>query len=254
MIRLEPCPIPAQLTEEKQDELTAEYKRNKKKRVWRKSYIEQALLKMSHNKCCYCECKLGEESKYLEVDHFFPKDIYPDKVVEWENLLPSCKRCNTKKGSHDTGKEPIIHPVKDGPREHLYLKNYQIRAKNDSLLGETTIGILDLNDSARLTIKRLDIGEKLSQRLSILNALAVKCFKNGCLSNEDKDRLFKGVKALLGECIPTAEYGATAAAVLLEDEFYISIRKKFIENGLWDDELEELENKAKECALDTVRT
>ncbi len=253
MIRLEPYSKPAQLTKEKQEELTAKYKESEKS-VWQQPYIKRALLEMSHNKCCYCECKIDEESKYLEVEHFLPKNIYPDKVVEWENLLPSCKRCNIKKGAHDTGIEPIIHPVRDNPKEHLYLnlKDYQFSAKDNSRLGNTTLNVLYLNDYKRLTEKRTDIGESLVQSLDLLNAFAVECFGNGNLSKEDKERLLIGVKVLLRECIPSSEYSAAAATVLLEDEYYIRIKRMFIDNGLWNDHLGELEDKAKTCALDTV--
>lgn len=98
MIRLYRPNCPQQLTDTVKDELTQEFI-NTGKNVWAKTYIKSALLAMSHNKCAYCECKLDEESKYMEVEHFLPKDDYPNQVVDWNNLLPSCKRCNTKKGN-----------------------------------------------------------------------------------------------------------------------------------------------------------
>ena len=43
-------------------------------------------------------------------------DDYPDEVVDWDNLLPSCKRCNTTKGTHDVVTEPIINPFDIDPK------------------------------------------------------------------------------------------------------------------------------------------
>jgi uncharacterized protein (TIGR02646 family) len=116
MIKLQAVAKPLQLTNEKVKQLTAEYKQSEKA-VWKKTYITQTLLLMSFDKCCFCETKLNEESKYLEVEHFHPKSLYPDEVVSWTNLLPICKRCNGKKWNHDTKLEPIIHPVKDNPKK-----------------------------------------------------------------------------------------------------------------------------------------
>ncbi|OQY54394.1 MAG: hypothetical protein DRR08_10845 [Candidatus Parabeggiatoa sp. nov. 2] len=101
MIRLQPIGKLNKLTDDVVQELTTCYVTNGTS-VWKKPYIIRALLKMSSDKCCYCECNVTEESNYLEVEHFQPKSLYPDKVVVWDNLLPSCKRCNGTKRDHDT--------------------------------------------------------------------------------------------------------------------------------------------------------
>ena len=42
---------------------------------------------MTHHKCAYSEVVLGENSTYIEINHFYPKSLYPDKVVEWGNCV-----------------------------------------------------------------------------------------------------------------------------------------------------------------------
>ena len=37
----------------------------------------------------------------MEVEHFEDKKNNPNKVIEWENFLPSCKRCNGSKFTQD---------------------------------------------------------------------------------------------------------------------------------------------------------
>jgi hypothetical protein len=39
--------------------------------VWNFDELKEALLWTSYGKCAYCECRLSEESKYVEVEHFF---------------------------------------------------------------------------------------------------------------------------------------------------------------------------------------
>lgn len=45
-------------------------------------------------RCAYCEDSVGDE-----IDHFRPKNLYPDQVFVWKNYLPSCAPCNRTKGS-----------------------------------------------------------------------------------------------------------------------------------------------------------
>ncbi len=46
------------------------------------------------NRCCYCE-----DSNADEVEHMFPKSIYPGKTFVWENYLYSCGSCNRSKSN-----------------------------------------------------------------------------------------------------------------------------------------------------------
>ncbi len=85
---------------------------------------------MSNGKCCYCETKLVEEGKYMQVDHYPPKSKYPYEVLEWENLLLSCGMCNNKKRAYDTALEPIINPTEHKPKEYLHLRNFLYVSKN----------------------------------------------------------------------------------------------------------------------------
>ena len=40
-------------------------------------------------RCQYCE-----DSAADEVEHFYPKDLFPEYCFSWENYLYSCGRCN----------------------------------------------------------------------------------------------------------------------------------------------------------------
>lgn len=58
--------------------------------------VRQVLRRMCRgpNRCMYCE-----DSSADQIDHFRPKDFYPDHVFVWANYLWACGRCNRRKGN-----------------------------------------------------------------------------------------------------------------------------------------------------------
>lgn len=201
---------------------------------------------MSNNKCAYCEAPLDVSGSYMEVEHFFPKSKYPDKVVEWENLLPSCKRCNVKKGNHDPNKEGIINPTYHNPKEHLYLKRYNIVGSDE--LGSSTVSILGLNDMDTLVLNRFKISEELISKLdSIWDDIQI------CKVTEVKPSRMKKIRntmeSLLKLIQKNKNYSGTLSAILLNEENYRYIKNYFIENDLWDEEFVALEKSAESICL-----
>ena len=129
MIRLIRPDKPQKLAEQ-EVELTKKFESDKTAAVWKKAFIQAPLLKMTHNKCSYCERLIGKTSgQDVHIDHFKCKDKYPDFVVEWNNLLPSCARCNRNKSNHDTVDQPIINPAEMNPKDYLLSPNIGIVAK-----------------------------------------------------------------------------------------------------------------------------
>jgi uncharacterized protein (TIGR02646 family) len=238
MILLKAVPRPAQLTDEVVRQLTELFKADKSQRVWDKLYIKEALLLMSHGKCCYCECKIDEESKYLEVEHYHPKDKYEDEVLAWENLLPACKRCNGKKRNHDSKIDPIIHPVKTDPRQELAYSNYLF--KSTTVLGQTTVDVLDLNDRKRLVDKRYSIGEKTKDMLAIAIDL-IKSNDNFELSLNFQIRVYNILRNIMREGQPNSAYSAVVATAILTGDAYHTIKQTLSNLSLWDVDMQQLE-------------
>lgn len=109
--------------------------------------IKSLLVPNLDTKCAFCE-SMPNESGYIEIEHYLPKSIYPNKTYSWENLLPSCKRCNLKKLSLDTGKFPIVKPDIENPSDYFTYNNIKMIVKEDALDKEKaarTITRLDLN-------------------------------------------------------------------------------------------------------------
>ena len=73
--------------------------------VYRKPYVKEAIEKVFHRKCAYCETFYIVNSP-VDVEHFRPKGAvvvekekkpgYYWLASEWTNLLPSCIKCNRK--------------------------------------------------------------------------------------------------------------------------------------------------------------
>ena len=235
MIKLSRTNPPSKLTQDKIDELTKEFKMTGNS-VWRKTYIQRALSDMSHNKCAFCECKLGEESKYMEVEHFYYKDKYKERVVEWDNLLPACKRCNISKSTHDVGIVPIINPCKEEPNEHMLFKAYRFYKKADSELGKNTIEVLDLNNHEKVVMSRFLLGEKIVEKIEEILGLM-----DGERFNETdvrlRNKIIRGISTVLKYSDEEEEYSATMASIIYNDENYKEIKRKLIEKGWWSEEM-----------------
>lgn len=243
MIKINRIAHPVELTEAVVKAKTEEYK-GAEKAVWKEDYIKTALMTMSHNKCCYCECDLTVESNYMEVEHFHDKKDYPDEVVVWENLLPSCKKCNVSKGSHDTIAEPIINPSTDTPQSHMRLKN-GVRFRGKDSIGRMTVGVLNLNDFDRHITPRTQIVDAISNKIEEFKEKADDYISDENTSSNKKTRLRNGVLDLLRSSQPEKPYSAIRSTAVLTDDEYELLKNGLRQLSLWTDEMEDLESRMK---------
>jgi len=69
------------------------------------------------NRCAYCEDSLADE-----VEHIYPKDIFPGKVFSWKNYTYACGPCNGPKNNKFSiflstdGSEQNITPLRPNQR------------------------------------------------------------------------------------------------------------------------------------------
>lgn len=244
MIRLTRPGHPKKLTPDYQKEKTAEFKAFGNS-VWNCDFIRSPLREMSHGKCAFCECKLEEESKYLEVEHFAHKNKYPDRVMMWANFLPACRRCNGKKSTHDTILTPIINPADEDPRDSLRFRNYRFEGSNSK--GCATVEVLDLNDYERLMLSRFKIGSKVLDQLSDL-ARTIQTFTPDPSDVRASNRVVRKLKSLLDEGQPSAEYAATVATVMIYSGNYATVKSELERHCLWSAELDYLDRSMRSIA------
>jgi uncharacterized protein (TIGR02646 family) len=242
MIQLQAVPAPTELTAEVVAKLTAQFQEDGSS-VWQKDYIKKALLEMSNYKCAYSEVKLQEEGKYMEVEHFLPKSIYPDKVVEWNNLLPASKFCNGKKGDRT---HKVIHPIKDNPKHHLYMVDNVLYGKTQE--GRNSVIILGLNDPDHLLKPRYEIRSATQNELH-KQYLQVISFSQNPNGNQELE-IIHALENLLKNGNRKEAYSATIATTILNDPHFKEIRRIFTEQNIWNVELQNLEDELSFCSLD----
>lgn len=254
MIKLTRPDKPIELTDDKEKELISDFKESGKS-VWRKDYIVEALKEMSHNKCSFCETKLGTQARELQVEHFHCKDEYPDEVVEWNNLLPACRQCNSNKGIIDTYKSPFIDPSIDDPRDYFYLKQCMIRSKDNDVnsKGRKTVDRLQLNHRERLVNPRLTIYAAMQTKLADIHNKAISMISRADGKQYNRGFIINGLKDILIMAQPDAEYSAFMATIILDEEDYQETKEILLKLDLWDDDLDNLHRIAESIKLDTTK-
>ncbi len=235
MIKLERALTPVKLTPTFVAIKTAEFISNETT-VWNIDWLKESLLELSYGKCAYCECDLKEESKYMEVEHFEDKANNPNKVLDWANLLPSCKRCNGSKSTHDVKVDPIINPFIDTPSIHLALRLYRFKSKDQK--GRNTIDVLDLNHTERVVKKRFEVGEQLEKTIEKAFEKLESYELNPIIQRRNK--LLGIVEDILLECQKESIYSATCSTILHSNSNFLHIKRKMQEHGIWLKELEDL--------------
>lgn len=116
--------------------------------------VKAALVRMFRGKCAYCESKVTGVT-YGQIEHFYPKGKYVDRVFQWENLLLSCDLCNTvqHKGTKlpldGDGSPLLIDPTSVVPEAHLLFSwNPRVRLAcvyGRDARGKETVQTFDLN-------------------------------------------------------------------------------------------------------------
>lgn len=93
---------------------------------WNKKIVNN----LNTRTCLYCNREYivnfidsGKSKTTAELDHFFPRSLYPFLSISFYNLIPSCKTCNSKlKGDEDTFKNKILYPYEESLDKNLEFK------------------------------------------------------------------------------------------------------------------------------------
>lgn len=225
--------------------LLEEFKATKKP-VWRIEALKEALLETTHGECAYCETPLGEGAAYIEVEHFRHKDVYGDFAITWSNLLPSCRRCNAKKGAHDVVQYPIINPYETNPRDHFKFECFRLAPMTE--LGKETVEVLDLNDTQRLGMVRWKLSERLKKAVNTCHVVLERYKLDRRVRS--RNSLIEKLEDILLECQPTSSYSASAATILHSDSAYYQLIRQIKLLGDWTDELELMHARSRGIAFE----
>lgn len=118
-------------------------------------------------RCMYC-C----DSHGTDIDHFWPKAEYPERMFRWPNLLLSCTECGRFKGRQfpvENGDPRLVDPTAEDPWQFLdfdpelgvVVARYDMASSAENPKGVETVRVLQLdrrealNDGYRKTWRRL---------------------------------------------------------------------------------------------------
>ena len=143
--------------------------------------VRDALMRLFHGKCAYCESRLGA-TQVGDVDQFRPKirameldgTVAPDHywwlAYDWDNLLLACAVCNRSKATRFPTERPraeapargaelrreralLLDPCVDRPEKELVFTDEGV-VVSDTPRGRATIEILALNREALVAARR----------------------------------------------------------------------------------------------------
>lgn len=237
MIKLTLPNRPIDLTAKKEQELVDRFKIDKKDSVWQIDFIKNAVFKIAYGKCAYSETVLIEEGKYMQIDHFYPKDIYADKVVEWGNLLPSLNHCNRAKWKTDPLVLKLVNPLFDDPKCHFYFIKGYLYSK--SIEGRNTINCMNLDDSLRLLKPRTLLLKEVENSLEDLSPWIKK----------DINYFMKRLKEVMIKGTKRHAYSAAVSTCILSNNNYRLYYNYLNSHGLWGTSFQIIENGLNFCSL-----
>lgn len=120
---------------------------------YRHQEIKDAVINITRGKCVFCESYI-EAIDYTNIEHFYPKSVYPKLTFQWSNLFPACRKCNIPKTDRDTKKEPIVHPVLDNGEDYFSYKDLKIEVHPSAPDPNKAKNTIDFCKLDRLTLVR----------------------------------------------------------------------------------------------------
>lgn len=129
-----------------------EWQRARQTRLLREDVLE-ALKRMmgERERCMYCL-----DSHRTDIEHFWPKAPYPERMFLWLNLLLCCAECGRLKGDRFPlleGQSLMIDPTAEEPWEHLdfdpttgnIVPRFDLNIDGWSAKGQATVDVLQLD-------------------------------------------------------------------------------------------------------------
>ncbi len=201
--------------------------------------VKAALRTAQHDKCCFCEAKLGH-AQFGDVEHFRPKastrqspDAPPTTgyywlAYAWKNLYLSCEVCNRRHkqclfplanpdqrvSSHHRSadleaEQPLfVDPGAEDPMAFIEFRREYAAAVAGNARGKATIKALALNRPA-LTEHRRDRRELLRSLLTML-AIAVRRE----LSDGNVHECTQALNKIIGAVADDSEYSSMVRSLL----------------------------------------
>ena len=88
---------------------------------WKTDEVVKLFGKINNERCSFCTHRITYFKKEMTIEHIELKSKRPEKAFEWDNLLCSCRRCNTIRSSKPYKKREYIDPTKENNVEEYFI-------------------------------------------------------------------------------------------------------------------------------------
>ena len=196
-------------------ESTYEAQITKAKATWGKSNktfdeIKKKLRQMLNDtdRCAYCEDSYADE-----IEHIYPKSIYPEKTFVWENYLYACGPCNGPKNSQfalidSVGQLQNITPPLKIPEDYVFRRPAALQAALIDPRVENPLQFLELDITSTFRFVPA-IGLNAQDHLRALFTIRVLRLNDREYLVKAREKAFENYKARLKEYIEERNKGAT---------------------------------------------
>lgn len=88
------------------------FKRHQGTYQYNTAETKQEFEKMNHKRCSFCTKRISDFNTEMTIEHIETKSSCPEKIFQWDNLLCSCRTCNTKRGRKKYKADIYLDPSK----------------------------------------------------------------------------------------------------------------------------------------------
>lgn len=88
------------------------YKKSKNRLKYNTKETKTLFDKMNFRRCTFCGQPIEDFNKNMTIEHIKLKSTFPEKIYEWNNLLCSCKTCNTERSTNECDDNLYLDPTK----------------------------------------------------------------------------------------------------------------------------------------------
>ena len=130
--------------------------------------MEAALVRIiwlrARSRCEYCQLHQLFDELTFQIDHAIARKHHGETIAR--NLVLSCFRCNSSKGSDIAGRDNLTRKLAPlfNPRRHRWARHFRWDGPylfGLTAIGRVTIDVLKINDSDRVKFRESLIAEGL---------------------------------------------------------------------------------------------
>lgn len=145
--------------------------------------LRQHILEEQGNCCAYTEIHLSSVEN-CHIDHYYTRNLYPEKTFDYNNMLVSCNSENyaakykDKQIKRKEDYSGLIHPVNDNPSEYIeFTLTGRVVATDNHPKGEYSISVFNLNEKSLVERRKTAIKNLLLMKDYLTEDEIVNSFK-----------------------------------------------------------------------------